>query len=336
MPLTISLVCPACGGTLTADSDDTTISCPYCSLLLAIEADDRVKVITLKNTLDKDGAMKVAMRWLGRATMAWGLRKNAKIMECYPVHLPFWKQRIRAAGWVCGKRLAYYRGGRYHKEPVYKDVEEIVLNDFSWTRIACDPGDIGAEHLQIADGLATLHDENVFKFDVTVSSGDARDEAQQWVETEAWKSARVDRASFCRLHYFPDDLKLIYYPVWIIRYEFFGRMYSVTISGVDGHIIAGRAPASILVKSTIATLVTAAFGFAGGYIMLLPNSASSSLSASGSLRHSGSYSCLPCCFPIIFSIIPVALAYFYYRYKADVTVGHVKDERALNWHWIRR
>jgi hypothetical protein len=44
------------------------------------------------------------------------------------------------------------------------------------------------------------------------------------------------------LHVLGIGMSLVYYPLWVVRYEYRGRMYSTTSDGATGRLLFGRAP----------------------------------------------------------------------------------------------
>jgi hypothetical protein len=257
MGITLSMSCPSCGGAVSVPEGARITSCPYCSLMLAIEGEKGVSKIMLKNKLDKAKAEDVARGWMTGGLKARDLRVKAQITECYPIYIPFWKLHGRAAGWVCG-----YREEQHDKHTDRIPMERIVLKEFDWNGAACDIGDIGIEHLSNLDGEAMLHDEgSIPTFEVTTSPTDAAALGANGIRKGAVNSAGVEHETYINMHVFPKDLVLLYYPVWILRYQYMGRMYFVTIDGITSKVLSGRAPGDSLMRS----VAMAAGMFVGGF-----------------------------------------------------------------------
>lgn len=307
MGITLSMNCPACGGAVSVQEGTDIASCPYCSLLLSVEGDQGVSKIMLKNKLDASKAESTARNWMSGGLKARDLKAKAEVTECYPLYVPFWKLHARAAGWVCG-----YREERHDKRTERIPMEKIVLREFDWNGAACDIGDIGIEHLSNLDGEALLHDEgSIPTFEVTNSPTDAKSMGIEGIRRAAVSSAGVEHHTFVNMHVFPKGLTLLYYPIWIVRYKYAGRMYFVTLDGVTGKALSGRAPGDTLMRSLAITagMFIGGFGTAAGLRFLISVSGDS---AGFGLVIIGA------------SLAAAGLAFMFFRHGSEVTTGGVK------------
>lgn len=245
MSISLSMTCPNCGGALSVDDGMTVTSCPYCTSLLAIEGDNGVRNVMFRNTVTQPKALEAVQRWWRGGFKARDLKRNGQIKECYPIYVPFWKLRARAAGWVCGYKVVQ-RNKRSEKVPL----EHIVARDFDWTHVACDAGDIGVERLRNLEGEAVLLDEGTIPtFEVTTSKNDALSMGLEQVRSEAVSTAGVPHITFKSVNVIPRDMQVIFYPIWIVRYAYSDRMYFATVDGVTGDVLSGRAPGDNLFRS---------------------------------------------------------------------------------------
>lgn len=308
MGISLSLNCPMCGGALSLEEGSKTTSCPYCSALLAIEGDEGVRKLTYKNNLDKDKAISVAKGWMSGGLKARDLKSKAEVTECYPIYVPFWKIHARAAGWVCG-----YREVHRDKHTERVPMEKMVMSDFDWNEIACDVGDIGIEHLGSINGTAILHDEgSIPTFEVTTSPSDAISKGKASIQESAISSVGVPKKTFVKMHIFPEGLSLVFYPIWVVRYKYSGRMYFCTIDGVTSKVLAGRAPGDTLMRSIALTLGM----FAGGFGSALGLRAMGYVHGDSALYVGGGI--IVVCLAIAF------ICFRFFRYGSEVTQGSVK------------
>ncbi len=113
--------------------------------------------------------------------------------ECYPIYIPFWSTTTRVAGWICGyEERTHSDGKRTYTERIPK--EEMVLRDYRFSEIACDPGDLGIRKLRNMDGETTLTDfQMIPTFESTTSRDDATDACQG--ERDGERPVRCPRAS---------------------------------------------------------------------------------------------------------------------------------------------
>jgi hypothetical protein len=265
MSISISMSCPACGGALSMDEGHRFSSCPYCSSVLSIEGEGGVEKITLSGNIDKDKSLLKAGQWLESIGMAMDLGKKASIKECYQIYVPFWKMKARASGWVCGYSDEDTDDGSTR---VYR--ENIVMRDLDWNMIACDPGDLGIIHLKNIEGKAVLHDEgSIPTFEATVPEASAMERGIEEIRKIAIKWSGIDSVSFSKVHVFPKNLVMIFYPVWIIRYDYMGGSYFATIDGINGNVLSGRAPGETLIRGAVLAAGTAIGGFGLGFALWL-------------------------------------------------------------------
>ena len=263
--MSINLSCPSCGGALSIEEGAKLTNCKYCDALLGVEGEGGVFKTTFKNNVGDQQAGGVLKTWFGKGLKARDLPARATITELYPIYLPFWRLSARAAGWVCGyeERRHTDSQGRVHTERI--DMERMVLRDFEWSRIACDVGDLGIQNLRNLRGEALLHEEgSIPTFEATTSATDAKAQGETAIRNMARQSAGVPKITFEKIHVIPRYLGLVFYPVWIGRYEYAGRSYFATVDGVTGQTISGRAPGDPLYRAAIMTGGSAAGGIMAG------------------------------------------------------------------------
>ncbi len=134
-------------------------------------------------------------------------------------------------------------------------MEKMVMRDCDWNAIACNVGDIGVEHIDNLNGTAILHDEgSIPTFEATTSPNDAKTLGLKSIEDSAINSAEVPHKTFVKMHIFPNDISLVYYPIWVVRYKYNNRMYFCTIDGIVGKVLAGRAPGDTLLRNIAMSL----------------------------------------------------------------------------------
>lgn len=259
--ISVGLTCPACGGVVSTAEGEDVVACPYCSSTLFIEGDKGVTTIAFRSKLSRDHAVNTTAQWWARGWKARDLRTAGRITEVYPIYLPFWRANTRAAGWVCGyeERRHTDQKGNVRVEKIPREV--MVLQDYQFSEIACDPGDLGIRYLRNFTGETGFTDfEMIPTFDSTTSKDDALVHAKNDAMAKAKASARVPHVTFERIHVFARNLTLIYYPVWVVRYTYRDRMYFSTVDGVTGQNLSGRAPGDPLFQSMAVTAGTSVGG----------------------------------------------------------------------------
>lgn len=308
MGISLSMNCPNCGGDLSFDEGVHYASCKYCSAVLSIEGDDGVRRITFKNKVDRDGAIAEVKAWWKGGFKARDLRRRGEITECYPIYVPFWRLKARAAGWVCG-----YKVVQSQKSSRRVPLEHMVARDFDWSQVASDAGDIGVEHLRNLEGEAVVLEEgSIPTFEATTSSTDALAQGMAQVQSEAVSYAGVPHITFQQVNVISRGLSLIFYPIWMVRYKYADRMYFATVDGITGRVLSGRAPGDYLWRSITMAVGMAVGGVGIGFSLWLAISMQSKDACGLAL------------FLIAGCLAIAAGAFGFFRYGSEMTAGDVK------------
>ncbi len=265
MSIEVSLNCPACGGAVKAQEGRTALNCQYCGSALFLEGDAGVITIAFKNKMDRERASSLSQGWFRKGWKARDLAKKGKVLEAYPIYLPFWMTRMRVLGWICGyeERQRSDSKGNTRTERIPK--EEMVLHDYPLSEIACDPGDLGIKRLRNFSGDSGLEDFSMIPtYEATTSKDQALDRMKAEAVTNARRDSGVPHITFERLHVLPRAMSMVYYPIWVVRYSYNENMYFYTMDGVTGEVISGRAPGDYLYQSLAITAGTSIGGIMAG------------------------------------------------------------------------
>jgi len=291
---------------------ETTALCSYCDSTLFIEGDKGVTTIAFKNKMLRDNAMASTQAWWKKGLKARDLKTTGKVSEVYPIYLPFWKATTRVAGWICGyeERRHTDKNGNVRVERIAKEVP--INQDYVFSEIACDPGDLGVRTMKNFLGETSFEDfEMIPTYEATTSKDDAVTHAKDDSLARARSQARVPHVTFERVHVFPKRLSMIYYPIWVVRYNYRDRMYMSTVDGVNGQVLSGRAPGDPLYQSLAVT-----FGSAGGGLIAAVGlffGAEDIRIAIGGL---------------VIGVIVLGLAYRFFRHGSEISQGEFKGRKA--------
>jgi DNA-directed RNA polymerase subunit RPC12/RpoP len=310
--ISVGLNCPACGGAVSVVEGESTVVCPYCSSTLFIEGDQGVTTIAFRNKMTREGAMESSRRWWSKGWKARDLKRVGKTTEVYPIYLPFWRAWTRVAGWICGYEIRRHTDskGRVHEQKVPKEV--MVLNDYQFSEIAADPGDLGIRSLRNFAGETSFADFDMIPtFEATTSKDDAVTRAKTDAQSRARASARVPRVTMERLHVLPRRLSMAYYPVWIVRYTYRDRMYMTTVDGVTGQVLSGRAPGDPLFQSLAITAGTSVGGLAAALGIIL-SSVATELMIAG----------------LVAGGVILYITYRFFRHGSEIVEGEFKHKPA--------
>ena len=89
-------------------------------------------------------------------------------------------------------------------------------------------------------------------------------EAEEHFRHRGRRKSRLKATFFSKLHLLRTQLSLVYYPLWVVRYEYHNRSYQVVVDGVNGRVLYGKAPGNVLFRA--AALVV---GMAVGNLILV-------------------------------------------------------------------
>lgn len=313
--ISVGLSCSACGGALNIDEGETTVICNYCGSVLFVEGDKGVSTIAFRQKLLRDSAMASSQTWWKHGFKARDLKNVGKISETYPIYLPFWKTTTRVAGWICGyeERRHTDQKGNVTVERIPKEV--MVLQDYVYSEIACDPGDLGIRTMKNFAGETGFTDfEMIPTFEATTSKDDAVTRSKNDALGKAKSSANVQHVTFEKLHVFSKALTMIYYPIWVVRYNYRDRMYMDTVDGVTGQVLSGRAPGDPMFQSLAVTAGTFVGGIAAVAGILFGQSANDSrITLVG----------------IGAGLVVLFLTYRFFRYGSEIIQGEFKEKRPL-------
>lgn len=296
------------------DEGENTVLCSYCNSTLFVEGDKGVSTIAFRQKMLKDTAMASSQAWWKKGWKARDLKTTGKITEVYPIYLPFWKTNTRVAGWICGyeERRRTDSKGNTTVERIPKEV--MVLQDYVFSEIACDPGDLGIRTMKNFMGETGFTDfEMIPTFEATTSKDDVVVKANNDAMARARSSAHVPHVTFERLHLFPKALTMIYYPIWVVRYNYRDRMYMDTVDGVTGQVLSGRAPGDPMFQSIAVTAGTffgglaAVAGILGGDSMGEPKIALVGVGVGLAILY---------------------LAYRFFRHGSEIVQGEFKEKRS--------
>ncbi len=310
--ISVGLNCPTCGGAISVVEGEDTVACQYCSSMLFIEGDKGVSTIAFTNRVPRQNAVAATQSWWSRGFKARDLKRVGQVTEVYPIYLPFWRTLTRVAGWICGyeERRHTDKNGRTTVERIPKEV--MVLQDYNFSEIACDPGDLGIRTLRNFSGETGFADfEMIPTFEATTSRDDAVVRAKNDAMSRARASARVPHVTFERLHVLPKRLSMVYYPVWVVRYKYRDRMYMATVDGVTGHSMSGRAPGDPLFQSLAVTAGTSLGGLiAAAGIMFSGGTAEIAIGG------------------LAVGVALLYVTYRFFRHGSEIVEGEFKEKKA--------
>ncbi len=151
---------------------------------------------------------------------------------------------------VAGWRLGRVRRDKDSTKPV--EVE--VLEEMQWNDAAVDVSEFGVNRVPIAGKNFEPFDQDRLSgegmiFEATESSTDAAAEAAAYFQQVARSKKSLSSTYLEKFHMLRQKLSLVYYPLWVARYQYRNRSYQVVVDGVNNKILYGKAPGNILYRA---------------------------------------------------------------------------------------
>lgn len=257
------ITCPACSGELDIKEGLRSFNCKYCNTLLVVKGETGTLKFYVPRKLKKEDAITKAFDWLDKGmAKAKGLRANAKIEDAFLVFIPYWRVKADVVGWIFGqeKRTSTSNG---RTTTHYVDVERKIQNSFDRTYSACDVAELGVKKINLTgDTILPVDFESLQRegmmFNIIASEKEAFDYAKNNFASEARNVVNLYNVTFEHYDLVRENIGIVYYPLWVIRYSFENRTYQVVVDGEDGSICYGKAPGNNLYRAIMGILGTGA------------------------------------------------------------------------------
>lgn len=257
------ITCPACSGELDIKEGLRSFNCKYCGTLLVVKGESGTLKFYVPRKLKKEDAIAKAFDWLDKGmSKAKGLRANARIEDAFLVFIPYWRVKADVVGWIFGqeKRTSTSNG---KTTTYYVDVERKIQNSFDRTYSACDVAELGVKKINLTgDTILPVDFESLQRegmmFNIIASEKEAFDYAKNNFASEARSAVNLYNVTFEHYDLVRENIGIVYYPLWVIRYSFENRTYQVIVDGEDGSICYGKAPGNNLYRAIMGILGTGA------------------------------------------------------------------------------
>jgi hypothetical protein len=240
--------CPSCGGSLEIREGTTLLNCQFCATGLMVSGDHGIPRFYVPLRVTKEQILEKVYAWFGKIDKAPHLLEEAKIAEMFPIYVPFWRINSKVIGWVLGDEK---RGSG--KSSSYHPVEKRVNQDYEFTTPACDIGEFGVKWVDLKGDeirpfdLDTVQSQGM-TFGIMSTPTEAKEQCEEQFVQWGESSAGVDRVTFKWLHNIGSTCTLVYYPLWIIRYQYKNRTYQISADAESAQLLYGRAPGNNLYR----------------------------------------------------------------------------------------
>lgn len=242
------LSCPSCAGSLEIQPGTVVLTCKFCNANLLVRGERGAEQCYVPLSVSKEDTIRKIGEWFKSFKIAPDLRHTAKFLETFPVYVPFWRVDSLVVGWVLGE----IKKGSGKNQSVEK-VERKINDQKQMTVPACDIGEFGVKWVDLQGDtilpfdLGTVQKQGM-TFGVLTQQSDAVDLARKTFEDWAKAEAGVTKITFSKTHVLNCKRSIVYYPLWVVRYEYKGRTYQVTADGETPQLLYGRAPGNVMYR----------------------------------------------------------------------------------------
>ncbi len=248
-----SVRCSQCAGPLSAREGHRILVCGHCGVRTAVREHGGFSRWYLPNRIDRLEAAGAAAAWLEEYPGITKRAREASLAETRLVYVPIWEHRSLVAGWEFGHKLRtrYELVGDEESERldlklVREGVEEPSLQERRYYEAATDLPLLGATRPRIT-GRELMLPLLAGELDPSVTVLEAQGSADE-VAAAGRKAALlpVSGASSPDSHMFAlrESTALLYYPLWLLRYQVGNRFYRIVVNGRNGSVNSAEAPAS--------------------------------------------------------------------------------------------
>lgn len=304
---TQGLTCPECSGVVAVAEGDRLVECPYCHTHSLVQGERGVRRWQVLQTVERERALQTIGNFFRGMKKARDLHKEARIKDTFLVYLPYWRVESFVAGWMFGR----VKSGKDSTRPVEVQISETM----HWNDAAVDVAEYGVHQVAISKEQLQPYDSErlhaeAMVFEPSESHSDALHEASRHFTYRGRKARSLRTKFFEKFHFLRQRLSIVYYPLWVSRYEYHKRNYQVVVDGVNGNILYGKAPGNIFYRA--AALVG---GLAAGNFILVNGTLLAGTLLSSSDEGDGLLLLLV---PIALGIGLIAAGYRAFRYGEEV------------------
>ena len=304
---THGLTCPNCGGVVPVPEGARIVTCPFCEMRSLVQGDRGIRRWQVTNKIDREKALEAVRGSFSGMNKARDLKREAQIGELFLAYLPYWQVKAFVAGWIFGR----VKSGKDSTKPV--EIE--VMEDMQWVDAATDVSEFGVHQVSVSHNQLEPYDAEILHaegmvFEPVESRSEALDEARMHFTHRARSKRSLKQKYFERFHLLRRRQTIVYYPLWVARYQYRNRSYQVAVDGVDGKVLYGKAPGNIFYRAIMLVV-----GMAAGTFILVNGTilAGTVAFASEDGEALGLF-----CLPIVIGLGLIALGYRRFRYGEEV------------------
>ena len=258
---TQGLICPNCASIVPIAEGARVVQCPACGLRSLIQGERGIRRWQVGRRTERPQAEQAVRGFWSGINKATGLRREAHIRDLFLVYLPYWRVQAFVVGWLFGR----VKKGKDETRPV--EVE--IFEEMHWNDAAVDVAEYGVHAVRLSKDQLEPYDHDLLHSEAMVfqpveSATEANQEAEGYFVERGRSRQTLKQKFFEKFHLLRQRFSIVYYPLWVGRYEFRKRHYQVVVDGVSGKVLYGKAPGNIFYRA--AALVA---GMALGNLVLV-------------------------------------------------------------------
>ena len=249
------LACPNCGGMVPIPEGQVVVKCPYCEWCSFVRGERGLRRFQVAMAINRDKAVAALRQFLSRHwAIARDASRRAQLEEVFLAYVPFWTVWGRAIGWAFGQEK---RGSGDNTRYVPREVK--MVEELSWNGAACDVGEFGVGQVPLnIQALQpfrpdVLHEAGLV-FEPVGAFSEARAAARADFQQRLRSRSKLDRISQLFVRFFRERCGLVYYPLWILRYLYRGRVFQVVVDACTGQVLYGKGPGNTLYRAAVLVL----------------------------------------------------------------------------------
>ena len=246
------LTCPKCGGTIAIPEGQVIVECPFCSQRSVVHGERGLHRYQVPCRVTQQQATDATYKFLGgNVAIARDVKRKARMVESFVVYLPFWMAWGRVMAWIFGEKEVGSGDSRH-----YEPRERKVVNEMTWNGAACDVGEFGVTQVPVSDQQLEAYDPDALHktglvFEPVGSITDAQNAADHDFDASIREQAGLDRISQMFVRNVRQHIGVVYFPLWVMRYQYHGRMFQVVVDGNSGQVLYGIAPGNVLYRAAV-------------------------------------------------------------------------------------
>ncbi len=252
----IHLGCPACGGTLSVAEGQRVCDCRYCGGKSLVLAPNAVPRYVVGEAIDREGAVAAARRALRHPEAPKPVQERTRFDTLALCYIPFYEATAIRLGTIFVRERVKppaplgedERGGgaldRWLADPgEVREDTKVLEHDVLRIGPACELPELGIDRIGLAGLRQAGSPQPLSTFDPVALQSRAvvfapTLPAERFLEETTWRMPSWHDAT----RYVEARLKLLYYPVWQVRYRYRGRLYELAVDGLTGELLRGSAP----------------------------------------------------------------------------------------------